>query len=259
MHVTRRTVLRAGVAGAIAAGTGAGAGGCAAVAPGARRLLTTVLGFLVEGAGLELGGSLVRNAPDIVRSAAAQLPTDKGEQAGSVYGYASEFVTATGPTAGLHVAVAANYVDSPPVGDEVLSSWAVHNNVDGYLTVPAVISLGLGRFAIARKDSLLSTWGEKHLAEVYARVRQEMSVNVYERVDSDDEPGLITERAVYRVSTFVDRNIEIEWDPNERRTEQCRLTIREGVVLKGRAPDWAYEHDFAIAPYQIWDDAPAPG
>jgi hypothetical protein len=214
MPVSRRTLIRAGAASAVAIGTAAGATACSKAAM-ATRLLKTIMGWLGEGAGLELGASLVRTAPDMVQNAAALLPADKGDQVHGVYGYASEFATATDPTADLHVAVAANYLDAPLLGDEVLSSWAVHNNVEGFIKVPAIVSLGLGRFAVARKTAL--------------------------------------------VSTFLDRNIQIEWDPNERRTEQCRLTIREGVVLKGRRPQWDYEHDFAIAPYQIWDDAPKPG
>lgn len=256
MHVTRRTLLRAGAASAVAVGTAAGTAGCSKAA-GVNRMLNTALRWLGEGAGMELGASLVRAVPGKVQDAVSRLPTDKGDQVHGVYGYASEFVTATDPTADLQVAVAANYLDAPLFEDEVLSSWAVHNNVDGFIKVPAIISLGLGRFAVARKTALLPTMP---LPELYARVRLEMSVNVHERIDSDEEDlGQITQRAVYQVSTFLDRNIQIEWDPNERGTEQCRLTIREGVVLKGRRPRWDYEHDFAIAPYQIWDDAPQPG
>ena len=206
---------------------------------------------------MELGASFVRTVPAMVQDAASLLPKDKGDQVHGVYGYASDFVTATDPTADLRVAVAANYVDAPLFEDEVLSSWAVHNNVEGFINVPAIVSLGLGRFAVARKTALLPS---KPLPELYARVRLEMSVNVCERIDSDEEDrGLITQPALYQLSTFLDRNIQVEWAPNERRTEQCRLTIREGVVLPGRRPQWDYEHDFAIAPYQIWDDAPKPG
>lgn len=256
MHVSRRTLLRATAAGALGTGTAGAAAGCASLAPKAFRFLKTIVGYLGEGIGLEIGSSLVQNVPDMVNKAAVLLPDDKGDQVDGAYGYATQFVTATDPTAELHVAVAANYVDSTGFGDEVLSSWAVHNNINGHIKVPAVISFGLGRFAIARKTSLLSTWGQARLPEIYARVRQEMSVNVFERIDSDEDPGLLTEHATYRVITFLDRNIEIEWDPNKSRTEQCRLTIREGVVLKGRRPQWDYEHDFPIAPYQIWDDVP---
>jgi hypothetical protein len=253
MHVTRRTLLRAGAATAVA-GAAAGCGRVKAALP--NRMLNTGMRWLGEGAGMEFGASLVRTVPGMVQDAAALLPKDKGDQIHGVYGYATEFVTATDPTGGLHVAVAANYLDAPFMGDEVLSSWAVHNNVTGFITVPAVISLGLGRFAVARRTALLPTMPP---AEVHARVRLEMSVNVYDLLDGDGDPGLVTTRALYQVSTFLDRNIQIEWDPNKRRSEQCRLTIREGVVLPGRRPRWDYEHDFAIAPHQIWDDAPIPG
>jgi hypothetical protein len=53
--------------------------------------------------------------------------------------------------------------------------------------------------------------------------------------------NLLTEFGAYRTVTFHNKNVEIEWDPTDRKTEQCRLTVRQGLIVKGRPADWELE------------------
>jgi hypothetical protein len=82
-----------------------------------------------------------------------------------------------------------------------------------------------------------------------------------------DDKGDRVGEAMYGVaSKVVDRtnlraaiatNFTKSGSLSDSRTEQCRLTIRYGVVMKGRSDDWERTIDLNIPTYSVWDDAVA--
>jgi hypothetical protein len=207
---------------------------------------------LAEGFGLSTGEALAGEVPEAMAALVDLLPDDKGEQVGSaVYGYASDVVDKTN----LRAAVAMNFVRSTKGEDDELTSYAVHANADGNIRVPSIVTLGVGYLAATMCDERLAALPKNQRdadrLAVQEQLRQELSINVFELIDGSE---LLNEFGVYRTVTPYSRNIEIEWDPTESRTEQCRLTVRYGVVMKGRPVAWDRTIDLNIPTYQIWDE-----
>jgi hypothetical protein len=247
MAVSRRTVLRGASIGLVGAGA-AFTASCAA-APLAGRFLVTVGTKLVEGFGMAIGNALVDQVPAALASIADLLPDDKGERVGeAMYGYASKVVDSTN----LRAAIATNFTKSGSLSDDELTSYAVHDNADGNICVPSVVTLGVGYLASALCAERLRGGTQK--AAVQQHLREELSLNVCELIDGSE---LLNEYGKFRAVTPYARNVEIEWDPTDSATEQCRLTIRYGVVMKGRPDDWERTIDLNIPTYSVWDDAVA--
>jgi hypothetical protein len=250
MNISRRTVLRSTGAGLLALG-GTTAASCS-VAPAAGRFLATVVSKLAEGFGLKAGEVAAEQLPDVVTHAIKQLPTDVGERVGSaVYGFASNVIDRTN----LRAAVAANFKLSEEFEDDKLRSYAVHLNANGYITAPAVVTLGLALLAEKERETRLKDLTEKqrqaNLPAIHAELRDQLSINVYELVDGSDQ---LDEFGIYRTVTSYGRNIEVEWDPTDSKTEQCRLTVRRGLVIKGRPATWETQHDIHIPSQFVWGD-----
>jgi|SRR3954470_3834703 hypothetical protein len=246
MAVSRRTVLRGvsiGLVGASAASTAS----CAA-APLAGRFLATVGTKLLEGFGMAIGNALLDQVPAALASIADLLPDDKGDRVGeAMYGVASKVVDRTN----LRAAIATNFTKSGSLSDE-LTSYAVHDNADGSICVPSVVTLGVGYLASSLCTERLQGGTQK--AAVQQQLREELSLNVCELIEGSE---LLNEYGKFRAVTPYARNVEIEWDPTDSATEQCRLTIRYGVVMKGRPDDWERTIDLNIPTYSVWDDAVA--
>lgn len=249
MSIPRRTVLRAGGASLLGLG-GLSATSCSA-APAAGRFLLTVASWLGQGFGLKAGEIAAEKLPDAVNAAVSELPSDVGNKVGSaVYGFASNVVDRTN----LRVAVAANFKRSETAQSEELRSYSIHLNSDGYVHAPSVVTLGLAMLAEKKQYQILQGLSaeqqQAQLPTIQAQLRNELSINVYELVNGSD---LLNEFGVYRTVTFYNQNVEIEWDPTDSKTEQCRLTVRQGLIIKGRSANWDLEYDINIPSYQIWD------
>jgi hypothetical protein len=246
MSLTRRALLRsAGVA-----ALGVPASSCAVAAPSAMTFLRTIGLKLVEGFGMSLGEEIADGVRYLVSSAADLLPQDKGEQVGdAVVAAASEIVD----DANFKVAVAANFTSGGGMSDEQLTSYAVHLNADSEVVAPSVVTLGLTLLARESLDGTLEehrkSGTQPDYPAVHAEIRERLSINFCELIEGSEQ---LNQFGVFRVLTTNRRNIEFEWDPTTSRTEQCRLTIRNGVVMKGKV-DWDHSRDIAIPSHLIWD------
>ncbi|HEX2130005.1 MAG TPA: hypothetical protein VHH15_00490 [Actinophytocola sp.] len=246
MAIARRTLLRsAGVA-----AFGLPATSCLGVAPGAVTFLRTVGLKLAEGFGMAVGSDIAAGVHDLVSLATEKLPQDKGERIGStVVAAASKIVD----DANFKVAVAANFKQGGGLEDEELTSYAVHLNADGEITAPSVVTLGLCLLARESLDATIadhkSNGQRPNLPAIHEWIRERLSINFCEPIGGSER---LDQFGVFRVLTTQRRNIEFEWDPTTSSTEQCRLTIRDGIVMKGLT-EWTTTRNIPIPSHLVWD------
>ena len=206
----------------------------------------TVLTNLAEGFGHTIGEAAGDKVPEAIDGVFRSLPTAYGQRVGNaVYGFASNIEDKTN----LRAAVAANFRTSADMADDELRSVAIHLNSEGYIEAPGVVTLGLALMAERERPTLAQSNPGADIATIQATLRDRFSINVFELIAGSD---LLNKYSVHRAITTHGENVEIEWDPTDSATEQCRLTVRRGLVVKGRAPRWDSSYDINIPSYEVW-------
>lgn len=247
MSLSRRTLLRsAGVAALGVPATSCGG----VVAPTAMTFLRTIGLKLVEGFGMAIGEDIAEDVLGLISSMTDLLPQDKGDRVGdTVVAAASQIVD----DANFKMAVAANFVKGGGMSDEELTSYAVHLNADNAVKAPSVVTFGLTLLARESLDGTLEelrkSGREPNYPAIHAEIRERLSINFCELVKGSER---LDQFGVFRALTTRRKNIEFEWDPTTSMTEQSRLTIRNGVVMRGKV-DWDHSRDIAIPSHLIWD------
>lgn len=253
-RISRRQVLSLAGVGAV---TVASVSGCAAVgAEGIQALLSTTANSALQAFGLAIGTEIAAEASDLAKQllgeTLAQLSTAIAQQPDAlVYGYATNLKAMTP----LRTLVSGSF-QTTVNNVETWDARVTLRNGDDFVTVPPPLSLGAALFAQRELSaSLEAIAADKRAAQkpsIQQALRNEYSIKVWEKISGGDTVG---EPATFRAVTTNGRNLEVEWDPTDSRTEQTRVTIREGLVLKGQDPKWSSTLEKGIPSYLLWDAA----
>lgn len=242
MEISRLTLLRAGAVGASGAILPA-LGGCAA-APSAAKFLTMMATKLGEAFAMTVGTMAAEEVPAVVAGAFNRLKTAGELHGQGVYGYAQNLADVTG----LRAAVAANFLV-----DGELRSYSTHINSSENVTAPSVVTFGIAQLARVHRLAREKRKPPAQHAAIQVELRAEFSINVWKLIKGDED---LNKFGVYRAITADNRNIEVEWDPTQSRTEQSRLVVKRGKVIKGMPPRWEdAQVVLGIPSHHIWDQA----
>jgi hypothetical protein len=243
---TRRDFIRHGVGTgaviAVAGGlslTSCGGAGIAAAGPFLKILGTAV----VQGFGMKIGDALASDMPEWLRAGFDHLQGLTAEGVNqAVLAVAPELADAS-QIRGL---VAGNFVI-----DQKVHSQAVHDNNGQPVNLPSVMTLGLALLAKQKAEQLVALDPTISSDVALALMRAELQLNVAGVADGEDSLG---SKVRYRAVTVDDRSIEVEWDPTTSNTELSRLSVRRGLVLKGKDPIWEEDSsiEIGIPSYKLW-------
>lgn len=225
-------------------GSTSGCGG-AVNASAALPYLGKLMGWLAQGFAMEAGRIVAGQIPREVGEAYSKLAAVlKGDGMEAVYGFSRVHLAG-----GRLGALVAGYLLD---GDRV-NSRAVHDNGGELIYVPTVLSMGLGALGQKMLAASLNHESRPDRETAAAWVREALTVDTWEMVEGDDE---IDKRGRYRALIAGGHNVEVEWDPSKSLTTQTRLTVRRGLLLQGRDPQW-YPHDsidIGIPYRELWGD-----
>jgi hypothetical protein len=240
----RRDLIKGAAAFSGTALLGLGGSGCGAAA------LVAAGPFLEQVAVAVVAGLILDHADEavgVLASAYDQLQRFDESKATQTIVAVSPIIEDVAEIRGL---VAGNFVVN-----EKAHSRAVHVQGSGSIELPSVVTLGLALFAKRRIEVATAGLDQPSADEargmVAAQLRNELQVNILSVVSGEDSLGT---KVLYRAITADDRNLEIEWEPTESYTEQSRLTIRRGYVLRGKDPVWEEDStvEIGIPYYKLW-------
>lgn len=231
--------------------------GCAAPAAiSASPFLATLASGLAAGLGMTWGDEIGAATTDLVGDAANYLlQRFDHEPIATVWASATNWQDVSA----VRGMVAGNF----SAGDES-ESWTVYDNLDEYFQVPSVVALAIAELSKRVLNSRLPDVppGERNdknsdekVTRVIRRLRREMVIVEAERIEGSLAD--LTQASTHRLVMADDQNIEVEWDPTTSRTEQSRLTVRRGRVIKGRDAIWNEQENFdlGIPSHRLWATA----
>lgn len=248
--VPRRSLLALGGLAATSMAS-AGLAGCSA-APGVTNFLSYLGKQVAQGFGVTAGEKIAEGSEKLVADLVAELGalTDATMTGSPLYGYATDW----DKPSPMRAMVAAAFQQ----GGGPSMSWQSHSalvNSEEPVLLPSVIALGAAMFAQEelRKRLLDVAAADRKAAasRIQADLRSNYAIVVWEKIEGDGDS--ITNRATFRAITRMNRNLEVMWDPTTEKTEQSRIQIREGLVVKGVSPSWDSTYVRGIPSHLIWD------